>query len=239
MIIWTRSLEDWAKDQMMFQGYKGKYLHLPCLSSTPISFEAELPKEPFFLAFTSSKASHYFLSSKVGQNFLRHARSLFALGKATAEPLLEAGLIVEVAQVKNGEEFQNWILKRSEKNDLFVLPGGLERAFDLESGLKNANRRALKLDIYATQALATTSLGTPILKETSEEIALGSVVCFASPSAVGGFSAAISKRDLVTAICIGDTTATRAFGFKKVITASEPSVLALFQEALNHLPGLP
>jgi hypothetical protein len=239
MIIWTRSLEDWAKDQMMFQGYKGKYLHLPCLSSTPISFEAELPKGPFVLAFTSSKASHYFLSSKVGQNFLKHGKSLFSLGKATAEPLLDSGFKVEIAQVKNGEEFQNWILNRSEKNDLFVLPGGIVRAFDLESGLKNAHRGALKLDIYATQALATTSLGTPILKDISEEIDLGSVVCFASPSAVDGFSAAISKRDHIIAFCIGDTTAARALGFKKVITASEPSVWALFHEALNHLPGLP
>ena len=235
MLIWTRSREDWAEDQHLFQGYKKKYLHMPCLRTNPLPFELELPEKPFYLAFTSSKGSEYFLKSKEGPLALQKAKSIYALGKASADPLLSAQFTVEVAHSKNGRDFKDWLLERSQVDDLFVLPGACERAYNLAEGLQSAGRLATKVDIYNTLAAATTSLGASVGEDIILKISLGSVVCFASPSAVDGFSKSAAKRSHIIAICIGETTAARALGFKGVYTAAEPTVDALFAEALKHV----
>ncbi|MEI8025354.1 MAG: uroporphyrinogen-III synthase [Pseudomonadota bacterium] len=235
MLIWTRSREDWAEDQRLFQGYKKKYLHMPCLRTNPIPFELGMPEKPFFLAFTSSKGSEYFLKSKEGLLALQKAKSIYALGKASADPLLSAQFNVEVAHSKNGRDFEDWLLDRSQVDDLFVLPGARDRAYDLAQGLQSAGRSATKVDIYNTLAAATTSLGASVGEDVILEISVGSVVCFASPSAVDGFSKAVSKRSQIIAICIGETTAARALGFKRVYSAPEPTVETLFAEALKHV----
>jgi len=233
MLIWTRSQEDWAEDQALFQGYKGKYVHIPCLQTNAIPFQVHLPERPFFLAFTSAKGSDYFLKSKAGSLILQKAESIFAIGKASAEPLLKAQYHVEVAHSKNGRDFQTWILERTKVEDLFLLPGPRERAFDLAEGLKNAGRIAKQIDIYNTLATATTALGAPLDEKTIFEISLGAVACFASPSAVEGFSRVIAERTHIVAICMGDTTAARASGFNRVCSVSEPTVGNLFAEAVK------
>ncbi len=235
MLIWTRSREDWAEDQHLFKGYKKKYLHMPCLRTNSIPFELDLPEKVFSLAFTSSKGSEYFLKSKEGLLALQKAKSIYALGKASADPLLAAHYSVEVAHSKNGRDFKDWLLDRSCVDDFFVLPGARERAYELAEGLQNAGRSAKKIDIYSTLATATTSLGDSVGEDDILELSLGSVVCFASPSAIEGFSKAVANRSLIIAICIGETTAARALGFKRVYSVSEPTVENLFAEASKHV----
>jgi len=223
MLVWTRSLDDWSQDKKLFENKKD-FIHLPAIKSVPVRFNFEIPKEQFYLAFTSSKASDLFLNTPKGMMALKKAKQIFALGAGTASPLIEKGFEVTVCNSENGTDFHAALLNVSNANELFLLPGGRERAFLLDEALKMTKRSVLRIDIYETTPNLETTSGETPSADLIQSLARKSVVCFASPSAVKAFQQVVFDRSNITAVCIGRTTADAARNFASVKIAEKPTI---------------
>lgn len=231
MLVWTRSLDDWKEDQGLFLKYDLEFIHLPCVKTSPIIFSLNNIPAVYSVALTSQKGAEFLLDSTLGKSLLSKAENIYALGEGSANPLLSRGINVTIAKSKNGDDFCQWLIKSTKPETHFVLPGGTERAFDLEKAISAANRTAQTIHIYETKSLATTSAGSPIHPNTISKVSKGAVVCFASPSAVVGFQNAFPNRHEVVAVCIGQTTARATHSFKNVQVLDNPSIGNLFLEA--------
>jgi uroporphyrinogen-III synthase len=231
MLVWTRSIDDWKEDQNLCCNFEGEFMHLPCIRTCPITFSIDQLPSVYSVALTSQKGAEYLIESPLGKTLLEKAESVFAMSKRSAKPLLERGLNVTFSNSKLGAEFCQWLIKTTMPHTHFVLPGGKERAFDLLGALNSNQRTAQTIDIYETKSMATNSNGSEIDQTTLSKLSMGSVVCFASPSAVIGFQNLFSNRKKIVAVCIGQTTANAASQFKEVIVLESPSIENLFQTA--------
>lgn len=213
-------------------------MHLPCIKTSPITFSIDQFPSFYSVALTSQKGAEYLIDSPLGKPLLDKAESIFAMSKGSAKPLLARGMNVVFSDSKLGADFCQWLIKMTPPHTHFVLPGGKERAFDLMGALNSNQRTAQMIDIYETKSLVTTSNGSEINQTTLSKISIGSVVCFASPSAVIGFQNLFSSRKKITAVCIGQTTAKAASQYKEVIVLESPSIENLFQTATKITNGL-
>lgn len=243
LLIWTRSIDDWKIDKDVLQKFDVDVLHLPCIAMTGISVKFPRRKPQVFIA-TSGNAIRYAARHAALLNLMRTSEAVFAIGPGTKETLSEFKVVAEVPNgVINAKSLAEWLAKNLRPGTEVAWPCSKEPSYDIAAHLRRFDIHVEPLAVYETDR----SLHLPHGKEPdSDDIeryvqSLEGVVCFASPSAVEGFTTSLRPADNrlkheLTAICIGETTAAACRGhFEKIVTCSAPTVEQLAETACKHL----
>lgn len=175
---------------------------------------------------------------------MRSAEAVFAVGPGTKEALGSHKINAEVPPgVTNAESLSNWLVDHLKPGTDVAWPCSKEPSYDIAGHLKRYDIFVEPLAVYETERSLHLPHGKhPDVSDIDRYIqSLEGVVCFASPSAVQGFSKSLRpaenrlKQELV-AICIGDTTAAACSGlFEQIKVAPEHSVESLAQTAAKIL----
>lgn len=255
-LIWTRSLEHWPKDKVLFRDYNVKVLRLACVQHKRLSLQGAIElipnKTPIFI-FTSTYAVRSFFECDECRplQVLMKSNTVLAVGPATAAELQMRGVQAQVPfGVKNGKGLGEFIKKSWQAKDVqLILPGAKRRAFDLALWLEPQSYQCITLNLYETDSICLDSRGQTLTLEARKAWLgrLRGVICFASPSAALGFVNTFkelsdhkdfpSPQQLKVAL-IG-TTSGRAYDFEalnEVHVATEPSLAALVAKAVETLP---
>jgi uroporphyrinogen-III synthase len=261
-LVWTRSLADWGEDQEYFKDALPRFrvIHLPCISFVGISRERQFAQleqvlskgAPLVMVFTSAWGVRYAWENRYLRSHLTGA-AIYALGEGTSRALGHYGLSCRHPKVPRGAlELGKLILKSTRGDEVVVLPGGVERAFDLRLFLADHGLTALNLDLYQTQGGVDTSTKAladapaqvgALLHSTQQGDSCPVVLSFASPSAVMGFhrvfgeqlrqclNTGLADQRLIT-LALGETTAQRCRQyFGRVLLAPKPTLAALVEQA--------
>jgi uroporphyrinogen-III synthase len=251
-LIWTRSRTDWDEDQQLFAGQSFSVLHLPCLSFRAVHREKQFAHlelildkgGPQVMVFTSAWGVRFAWDNPYLRSQLPNA-TIYALGEGTARAIHSCGLSCRAPQVaRGGRELGALLLKNLNGEEVVVVLGGVERAFDLRYFLAEHGFSALSVDLYHTVSGLDLSHGeTEKLPSVRQLLAspgpLG--ICFASPTAVEGFFRSLSGElahcaaELI--VCaLGETTGQRCRQyFARVIVSPKPTLQALVQQAALQL----
>ena len=175
---------------------------------------------------------------------MRGAEAVFAIGPGTKEALAEFKVSAEVPNgVINAKSLADWLAKTLRPGTEVAWPCSKEPSYNIAEHLKRFDIHVEPLAVYETDR----SLHLPHGKEPDkDDIAryiqsLEGVVCFASPSAVEGFTNSLKPSDNrlkheLTAVCIGDTTAAACRNhFETIIICKSPTVEILAETAFNNL----
>ena len=237
-MIWTRSEDDWESDKKLLSELPFSVLHFPCIKVFPIDYR--LSEEGYNkFVITSPKAVAYAWQDIRIRSMLKKAAMVYTFGKKTRQILAEHALQVEApAGVKGSRELAKHLERELSKEDKILVLGAVRPAFDLVHYLKECHFNADYLALYQTKPD-----GKPQDRIMNDHQSLiGSVVCFASPSAVNGFEQLIGEKQCLwfyehlVAVVIGDTTAEQCSTcYKRVIISKESSIPALIEAAKNFL----
>jgi uroporphyrinogen-III synthase len=245
-LIWTRALKDWDQDQSIFQKLKKEPLHLPCISThgVPVKFPKQKPQ---VFVFTSANAVRYAARHFALVNLMKSAEIIYAIGGGTLETLKELNISGEVPpSVKSAEDLSIWLARNLAPGTIVAWPSARQPSYDLEGYLRRYNIDVEQMVVYNTDR----TLHLPNGKlPTSEEIThfqetLEGIVCFASPSAVEGFTSSLMPQKnrlakTLIAVAIGDPTKVAAEKyFEQVVSITEPRVNLLAETGYNRLASL-
>ncbi len=256
-LVWTRSRRDWDEDQKLFQDRESSFctLHLPCLSFTAVKRERQFSQvdqllskgAPLLVVFTSAWGVHYAWENPYLRSHLTHA-SIYALGEGTSQALQQYGLAGRHPKIpRGGLELGQLIVKSTRGDEVVLLPGGVERAFDLRLYLSEHGLTAVTIDLYQSiAAIDKSGPGLPqvveTLRERLQQPGHPLLLCFASPTAVIGFYrgfAPLLRQETARApgassiaLALGETTAQccRQY-FERVVLAPKPTLRALLAHA--------
>ncbi len=243
LLIWTRSIDDWKHDRPILDMLDVDVLHLPCITMAGLSVKFPKRKPNIFIA-TSGNAIRYSARHAALLNLMRSAEAVFAIGPGTKEALKEFKVNAEIPPgVNNAESLSNWLSSNIRPGSDVAWPCSREPSYDIAEHLRPFDIIIEPLAVYATER----SLHLPNGKEPdSVDIdryiqSLEGVVCFASPSAIEGFSKSLHPADNrlkheLTAVCIGETTASACKGhFDKIVVCETATVEDLAQTAAKQL----
>lgn len=243
LLIWTRSIDDWKVDKNVLQKFDVDVLHLPCIAMTGISVKFPRRKPQVFIA-TSGNAIRYAARHTALLNLMRTSEAVFAIGPGTKEALSEFKVVAEVPNgVINAKSLADWLSKNLRPGTEVAWPCSKEPSYDIAEHLRRFDIHVEPLAVYETER----SLHLPHGKEPDADDleryvqSLEGVVCFASPSAVEGFTKSLRPTDNrlkheLTAICIGETTTAACRGhFEKIVTCNTPTVEQLAETACKNL----
>lgn len=247
-IIWTRAGELWPDDQVYFKGFD--YLRLPCISFFDFD-QATLLKQLQGFSFPQPDKLVGVLTSAHTIQSLHHSRYLFAkckkwyaVGEKTKAYFERLGLpdceIEWPSGVKKGADLGQFLCKTyaGNKNFGFFLPGASKRAYKLDDHLRSCGFEVLSCNTYEVKIGVFNLNGMLLSKSEFEQFFAkmkSPIICFASPSAVSGFTQAlvdlrVTLQAKPIAVAIGPTTGKvcKSF-FSHVIEAPEPSVASLLE----------
>lgn len=243
LMIWTRSADDWEHDKPILEALDIDVLHLPCIAMTGLAVKFPKRKPQMFI-FTSGNAVRYAARHPALFNLMRTSEGVLAVGPGTREALKSHKINAEVPQgVTNAEQLTQWMAHNLRPGTDVAWPCSKEPSFDIAGTLVRYDIQVDPLPVYATEKCLHLPHGKAPAKEDIERYiqSLEGVVCFASPSAIDGFTRSLNPsenrlRHELIACCIGQTTSAFAEGhFDKIIVAPEHSIEALAQTALKAL----
>ena len=227
-LIWSRSREDWLKDQEILKESPYKVLHLPCIEKKSIRPDEKIlknlekVKEACFFVFTSQEAVMKAWDIMILQELMRKNPCL-CFGEKTKKLLHKKKLkTVFFAHCDSAEMMLLPLLNFLPAYSQVLLPGPKERAFPLHDKLLEKGFKSTKIDLYKTISEAKDKLGRKLNTKISSQIAESSFIFFASPSAVKGFvKTCILQLKIpcnhLEALCIGPSSMKEAkLYFKKV-----------------------
>ena len=243
LIVWTRSADDWEHDKPILEARDVDALHLPCIAMTGLAVKFPKRKPQMFI-LTSGNSVRYCARHPALFNLMRSCEGVFAVGPGTKEALKAHKINSEVpAGVTNAEQLTMWLAHNLRPGTDVAWPCSKEPSYDIAGTLSRYDIQVDQLPIYATEE----SLHLPHGKAPDTEAiqryiqSLEGVVCFASPSAIEGFTRSLIPsenrlRHELIACCIGSTTSAFAEGhFDKIITAPTPSIESLVETAITAL----
>ena len=256
MVVWTRSSANWDTDWVFLQEI-GDFYHIPCIKrvATPLNLNE---KSIAFISqhqtidiviFTSSFAVSTTLQNEVLHQSVKRCHQIYAVGPATRKKVMQSLCLpcyLPKACRKSSDIFKT-ILKNCPPPKNILIPGAQTRADNLESNLIANGYKVDSPVVYRTLSIAQETNGKVLSKIQCDDLnakLCPSVICFASPSAVKGFTTSFSKIPSYPAIqkpiayCIGETTARECQKntsfFSKVFTATKPSIKTLASEASQY-----
>ena len=231
-IFWTRSLQDWERDQTFFAHAKERVLSLPCVSFRAIlDDKSVLEKVPSSLIITSRRVLSFLSSPSLqlaisGQlaALLKSCQS-HCFGESTFAAIKAAGGRPKLYKAKTAKELAETI----EGEGPFLYLGPKRPAYDMKGHLIRRGFACESLAIYETREEA--ALPPDEIKPMGRR--LEGRVCFGSPSAVRGFLKSFDG-DRLTAYCLGETTKAACGGyFKRVVVVETAHLGELAARALE------
>jgi uroporphyrinogen-III synthase len=239
LMIWTRSADDWEHDKPILDALDVDVLHLPCIAMTGIPVKFPKRKPQIFI-MTSGNAVRYSARHPALFNLMRSSEGVIAIGPGTKEALKEFKINAEVPpQVANAEQLSGWLANNIRPGTDIAWPCSRDPSYDIAGHLSRYDIHVEPLAVYATEKSLHLPHGkAPEQSDIDRYIqSLEGVVCFASPSAIDGFTRTLmpSENRLyneLIACCIGTTSSAFAEGhFAKILVAPTPSVTALAETA--------
>jgi uroporphyrinogen-III synthase len=243
LLIWTRSADDWEHDKPILDVTDIDVLHLPCIAMTGLAVKFPKRKPQIFI-FTSGNAVRYSARHPALFNLMRSSEGVLAVGPGTKEALKSHKINAEVPPgVSNAEQLTEWMTQNLRPGTDVAWPCSKEPSYDIAGSLVRYDIHVEPLAVYATEkALHLPHGKMPDDSDIERYIqSLEGVVCFASPSAIDGFTRSLNPsenrlRHEVIACCIGQTTAAFAEGhFDKVVIAPTHSIESLVETAVKEL----
>lgn len=201
-------------------------LELPLLRYAPLTPPADLDPAAFdWILFTSPQGVRAFADAGLSPGGARlGALGSGALGSGTgggtAAALADCGWRDDLgARCRDGAELARAFVDAGAAPARVLLPGPDHRLSEPAAGLRAAGCTVVELPLYRTEAIPAGDLPR-------DPFAQGDLVFFASPSAVGAFTAAYAARP--PCVAIGETTAAaaRAAGFDPLV-ADAPDLSAM------------
>lgn len=241
-LIWTRALDDWEQDKQIFDRLRKKeVLHLPCISmhGLPVKFSRQKPQ---VFVLTSANAVRYTARHYALVNLMKSAEAVYAIGAGTQKALKELRVNAEVPEnILTAQDLAVWLSRNLSPGTSVAWPSAREPSYNLQNHLARYNIDVDVLAVYYTEkALLLPNGKAPDAKDIERYVqTLEGAVCFASPSAVEGFTRTLMStvnqlQKELTAIVIGPTTFGAAQGlFEKIITVAEPSVELLAEAGVQ------
>jgi uroporphyrinogen-III synthase len=243
LLIWTRSADDWEHDKPILDAHDVDKLHLPCIAMTGLA--VKFPKrKPHMFIMTSGNAVRYAARHPALFNLMRSSEGVFAIGPGTKEALKNFKINADVPpNVTNAEQLTTWLSHNLRPGTDVAWPCSREPSYDIAGHLARYDIHVDPLPVYATEKSLHLPHGKAPEAEDIERYiqSLEGVVCFASPSAIDGFTRSLTPsenrlRHELIACCIGGTTSAFAEGhFDKILVAPTPSVSALVETAVKAL----
>ena len=250
VLIWTRAHADWAEDAPRLEAAKQsaataaafEIIRIPCLELRPLATDPLEPGVFDAAVVTSSNALQFASPSLLA--VLRTCRQVYTHGEKTQSTAQSLGLSqTERIAVRTAEDLANTLASKLQRKARILIPTAATPAFDLESALKVAGLEPTIIKTYKTRVRAALADGRPPPSDfvTNAQQSWSGVVCFASPSAVDGFSAVFMLanhrlRETLTAIALGPTTkAACESRFDQVRTANHNRLEALIERAVAEL----
>jgi uroporphyrinogen-III synthase len=244
-IIWTRSLEDWPSDVRVLKSALEHVVHLPCIRTEALT-QPLMPKfsqnQAIIAVFGSAKAVEYSLANAALTGLLKRARRILALGSKTAACLQERGFRAETDSRWRGmADLAAHLTQSLSGSEAILAPGPKTRAMDLAELLEELDIDYIPVDVYETHPGLRGANDELLLQTDIDRLQreLAGVVCFASPSAVIGFTKWLSPdlfglRERLRVACIGETTQRKAIEhFDDCHVCPLQSVESLFSTALE------
>lgn len=251
-LIWTRAIVDWDEDQALLQQAHvapESILRLPCLQLTPYPVPA-LNQLPQALVVTSVHGLHMARQSPVLQPLWSLAIPFYTHSRKTMRALASFQHHLNLRQppsVRTAHELADFMVQDLALGTHVLSLGAQEVAFDLVTYLRDRGLEATHLACYQTMAQLTQTNGQVFSKSDCRVLAaaLAGILCFASPSAVAGFTSAMCQNDLLgdggrwrqrlKAVAIGPTTAAAcAPYFSSVVMSAKNDLGALLKLALHE-----
>ena len=253
-IIWTRSADHWPQDCNLLEGTE--YQRLPCLSYRDFTQQelmsqlqgSKFPKPHSLIGVLTS--AHTIKSLNRSPSLLDKCEKWYVVGKKTRDcfnALSLAGKIADLPQgVKKGADLAQYLCKSYHGKKLtFFLPGAKKRAYKLDEHLQSCGFEVLSCNTYEVQTGIFDDKGVGVSKQFLDDVfarASQPVICFASPSAVLGFTSGLIKHGMSAVfprcrvVAIGPTTlkACKVF-FHRSYEAPDPSVASLVNLAKTLL----
>ncbi|MFK7825272.1 MAG: uroporphyrinogen-III synthase [Oligoflexales bacterium] len=251
-IIWTRPAGLWAEDKSLLKGTK--HLRLPCLAYHDFGHkeiisqlpESGLPESGSLIGVLSS--AHTVMSLNNAPELLNKCKKWYAVGERTRDCFnasKNSRCYAYLPQgVRKGADLASFLCKFYQGQKItFFLPGAKKRAYQLDTHLLACGFQVVCCNTYEVKIGIFNTDGGQMSKKSLEGAVSGMpdpAVCFASPSAVAGFTSTLEQAGLNTflqkckAVAIGPTTLKACQrSFQKVFEASDPSMVSLVELAKN------
>ncbi len=212
-LIWTRAFDDWAYDKKILDELDLDVLHFPCieLATVPVKFPKQKPQ---IFVFTSANAVRYAMRHAALINLVKSAEAVYAVGPSTLAALTDCHMHAEIPPaVSSAEHLAIWISRNIAPHTAIAIPSAKEPIFDFKEYLGRYAIHADVLPVYQTHRALRLPNGKIPDKAVIDRLiqTLEGVVCFASPSAVEGFTNTLVLNpnrltEALTAVVIGPTT---------------------------------
>ena len=216
-LIWTRAAADIPGDLQRLGCQEYELAFLPCLKLTALPIPTVV-QDTGAVVFTSAHGVQFASEDGKFWPVVANAPRVFAVGAATASALHRLGLknVVEGDSAQGAEGLGPALLKEIPRGATVILAVAKDPAFALADMLADGGLKIQRLALYETAAGITDRRGQP-LPPAEQWAALDlltvsrCLVCFASPSAVRGLTAAfiLAKKAIPSiweAVVIGATT---------------------------------
>lgn len=244
-IIWTRAIDDWQRDLTIIAELNvdaHTVLHIPSVSFRAVDVGDKVALANYVI-FHSSNAVRFAMGQEKIASAVRTAVKIFSIGKGTSETLSTYGLSATPGFAGNSAKHLADQILQSGVGGTFLIPTAKEQALDSAAYLRSQGRSAEAVVCYETKRLATNASGVAFSASEAKDVGnkLSGVICFASPSAVEGFSkvfalsgSGLSKK--LVPVAIGATTKAEVLKhFATCFCSAQSTVPSLFVEALKQL----
>lgn len=204
-IIWTRTLDDWQYDQNIWQGEAG-VLHWPLLSHRAL--KVNTPNwQPQLVLLTSQKALAFAREQQRIRELLERGIPVACFARKTFEAVRAAGYQAVLLEAQGGESFAKKLSACYPPSRAWYL-ASRQPAVAIDQILSRDSWQVNRIELYETipdsrppSAGVSAALGQA-----------GTVICFASPSAVHAFALCSQQypewdRSQLRVVAIGETTA--------------------------------
>lgn len=239
LVIWTRSRADWDEDRALLarHGLVGaSVLHVPCVALEAVAVGLSGYGEYTDWVLTSAHAVAFFAADAGRLAALRAAPRVHTFGEATTAALAALGVNATAHEgLRTAEELTARLALTLPESAAILVPGAREPAFDVAGAMRAGGRRADAVACYAAVTGARRSDGSAFSAAHGKMLPLTwkGVACFASPSAVRGFTDAFPATPRLLALALGPTTASaaRKHAFAAVQVAPENTLECLAEVA--------
>ena len=208
-LIWTRAASDWLNDRVHLPAGT---MHIPCLRRLPL-IPSVTEDYPFPYAVVSSVAAVQALAGLPTLRNLLHNSVFFCFGRQTAAELIANGYRYLLCPVRSSVELTYYLADHLPTTASIAVLSAQRPAFPIAENLRTRGFKVREFILYQTITGACLADGSTIDANQRATIAnTPSIICFASPSAVLGFSKVFhneidSLKKNFRAVAIGETTA--------------------------------
>ena len=237
-MIWTRAVSDWSDDQIHLPAGT---VHIPCLRRLPlIPLVTEDYSFPYVVV--SSVAAVQALAGLVKLRERLVGSTFFCFGRRTASELAVNGYRPLLCPVTSSAKLVDYLADHLPPTSQLAVLTAKQPAFPVAEGLRERGFKVSEFVLYQTIVGACLADGSVIdASQRATIVNNQSVICFASPSAVQGFTDVFHNEiDILKkkfrAVVIGKTTArqlTRSLPLIPCYLADDFTLTSLIKTALR------